>query len=395
MSSNSSMAAAIKDFSITTMAPQDVSKEEVDAILNYVDNYVEPVEVVTTTDEGVALPEQPNYENRLMLFYVLLVSILFLLIALLILSGSIKALLRSDQLKEGMARRQKADVSGGLKTLLLLVVFAGFFSNSSFGFQYALPEAGADIPWIKVDTFDLYFLLGINIMLIGVVLYLKSMFNSFMSLVREETEEETEAEAGVLIKKVSRILTDAVEIEEEHTILMEHEYDGIRELDNNLPPWWVWGFYATIVFAVVYLFNYHVFKTGDLQIAEYTKEMKRSELAVQAYLNEMAMNVDETNVTLLTDPADLSKGSKLFQANCIVCHGPTGAGDIGPNLTDKQWIYGFDIATAFATIKNGTSNGMPEHKSKLNPIELQQVASYILSMPEKAGKEAEGEIEEK
>ena len=99
-------------------------------------------------------------------------------------------------------------------------------------------------------------------------------------------------------KKLNKVLTDAVDLEEEHTILLHHEYDGIRELDNNLPPWWVWGFYATIVFAVVYVFHFHILGTGDLQNTAYEKEMIAKQKEVEAYLVKMAMNVDETSAEL-------------------------------------------------------------------------------------------------
>jgi cytochrome c oxidase cbb3-type subunit 3 len=199
----------------------------------------------------------------------------------------------------------------------------------------------------------------------------------------------------VNIKKINSILTDAVAIEEEHTILMQHEYDGIRELDNNLPPWWVWGFIATIIFAVVYLINYHVLGTSDLQIQAYNKEKAQAKIEVDAYLKKMALNVDETNVTILSGADALGAGKSIFKENCVSCHLDKGEGQTGPNLTDKQWIYGFDIKEVFKSIKAGRPNGMPEHTSKLNPVQIQQVASYVLSLPEVKGKEAQGTFIEK
>ena len=102
------------------------------------------------------------------------------------------------------------------------------------------------------------------------------------------------------------------------------------------------------------------------------------------------MNVDETNASLLTDKDALSSGKALFAANCVVCHNPNGEGNIGPNLTDHAWIYSPDVKDIFKTIKMGTPNGMPEHASKLNPIQIQQVASFVLSMPYAKGLEPKG-----
>lgn len=215
-----------------------------------------------------------------------------------------------------------------------------------------------------------------------------------MDLVKTEQEKTVIAKPKRL-KKINHVLTDVVPIEQEHKILMDHEYDGIQELDNNLPPWWVWMFYATIVFAVVYLFNYHILKTGDLQYQAYDKEIKQADAQVKAYLEANAMNVDETTVTLMTDAAELGKGKALFETNCVTCHNPKGEGNIGPNLTDKNWIYGFDIKEVFKTVKTGTPNGMPEHGSKFNPVQIQQVVSFVLSLPEAKGKAPQGEIIEK
>jgi len=109
----------------------------------------------------------------------------------------------------------------------------------------------------------------------------------------------------------------------------------------------------------------------------------------------MGMQIDETNAVLMLDEADLAEGKKLFDANCVVCHNPNGEGNIGPNLTDKKWIYGFEIGEVFKTVSEGTTKGMPAHNSKFNPIQIQQVSSFVLSLPETSGKQAEGLIEEK
>ena len=163
-------------------------------------------------------------------------------------------------------------------------------------------------------------------------------------------------------------------------------------MDNNLPPWWVWGFFATIIFAVVYVFNYHIFQTSDLQIKAYDKEIAQAKADVKKYQEEHAMNVDETNATQLTDDAAISSGKAIFESNCVVCHNPKGEGNIGPNLTDDHWIYGPDIKDLFKTIKLGTPNGMPEHASKLNPVQIQQVASFVLSLPNTPGKAPDGKL---
>lgn len=343
--------------------------------------------VVATTTSVAPLPD---YEGNLTLFYWFTAAMLVLLIAILVMSGVLKNFIRSDFFKKRLAALRD---NQPLNLILLIAsaLLIGGIGNDAHALSFNISgETKPELPWLLVDSRDLYFIATIDLVLLGILFYIRQLLRQFMRMVIPEKA----LKKAPVSKKIQTILTDTVPIEEEHTILMHHEYDGIQELDNNLPPWWVWGFYASIIFAVVYLFNYHILGTSDLQIAAYNKDMIASQKEVEEYLSKMAMNVDEKTATLLTGSDDLSKGKVLFENNCIACHLDDGSGKIGPNLTDKQWIYGFDIKEIFATVKYGTSNGMPEHNSKLNPMQLQQVASYLLSLPEKTGKEAEGEITE-
>ncbi|MGV3632223.1 MAG: c-type cytochrome [Bacteroidota bacterium] len=390
-SGKSKMAMEIKDFSPSPMSPQQLSKDEIDAVLAYVDSYTPPPPVQDTASAGgtETVTSKPNYKDNLDLFYWLSILAFIQLLAILLLSNAIISLVKSDffrnKIKEG------SSIAKTLAVLLALGLLAS--PQQALALQFTAPGKSTEPTlWLLVENSDIYFLLAINGILLLVLLYLRGMFRNFLYMVKPKP---VKAKREKIARKINRVLTDTVPIEQESKIMLHHEYDGIRELDNNLPPWWVWGFVATVVFAIVYLFNYHVFKTSDLQLTEYEKDMKKSEREVKAYLAKMAMNVDETNATLLTAPSDVSAGKSVFQANCVTCHNPNGEGNIGPNLTDKQWIYGFDIKDLFRTIKTGTPNGMPEHNSKLNPVQIQQVGSYILQLPETKGKEAEGTITEK
>jgi cytochrome c oxidase cbb3-type subunit 3 len=393
---SSKMANAIKDYSPSAMSAQQVTKEEVDQILDFVDSYVKvetvaPTSVATDGTSDVPVNLKPNYKDNLDLFYWLLVGILIQLIAILVISNSIQTLVKSDYFKKRLS-----DKSSGLLKAIIVIITFGFIAsqNSSFALQFTAPGESVAEPtlWLLVEKSDLYFLIAINVILMGIIIYLRNMFKNFLSMVK--TEKEIAKEVPVA-KKINKVLTDAVPIEEESKIMLHHEYDGIRELDNNLPPWWVWGFVATVIFAIYYMVDYHVLGTSDLQIKAYEKDMKQSEKDVKAYLSKMAMNVDETNATIMTAASDISAGKSIFQTNCVTCHNPNGEGNIGPNLTDKAWIYGFDVKDVYKTIKLGAPNGMPEHASKLNPIQIQQVSSFVLQLKEAAGKEAQGTIIEK
>jgi cytochrome c oxidase cbb3-type subunit 3 len=159
----------------------------------------------------------------------------------------------------------------------------------------------------------------------------------------------------------------------------DHSYDGIHEFDNDLPPWWKFMFYATAVFAVIYLFNFHVFHNGQLQTQEYETEMQQAALF---HPSGGAGNANEkTNYKALTDASKIEAGHAAFTQNCAACHGQKGEGVVGPNLTDEYWLHGGDVNEVFKTIKYGvTSKGMVAWQGKLSDDQILEVASYILSI---------------
>lgn len=284
-------------------------------------------------------------------------------------SRSIGTLVTSKDFQDRLA--QKREKEGTAKVVALLLML-GTASESMASF---ITDAGES--FMSVGAQEVWTIAIIDAILLIILVYLRSQFNGFVKLAYPEV---VAARKKATAKKTRSVLTDRVAIEEEHTILMDHDYDGIQELDNNLPPWWKYGFYLTIVVAVVYLANYHVLQTGDLQIAEYKKDMVEAEIAVQEYLAAAAMNVDETSVVELTEAADLNAGKALFNQYCKVCHLEDGGGLVGPNLTDDHWIYGPDIKTIFKTVKYGANNGMKSWQDELNPVQMQQVSSYIRTL---------------
>jgi cytochrome c oxidase cbb3-type subunit 3 len=168
-------------------------------------------------------------------------------------------------------------------------------------------------------------------------------------------------------------------IEEEHVIILDHNYDGIKELDNDLPPWWLYGFYASIIFAAVYLVKYHVFN-GDTQFDELEADIAQAKIDIEEYKKTAKDLVDFNTVTMLTDAGDIKAGKTIFETNCVACHKADGGGGIGPNLTDRNWILGGGIKNVFKTISEGgrDGKGMIAWKQSLKPAEMAQVASYVL-----------------
>ena len=258
------------------------------------------------------------------------------------------------------------------------------------------------------NPFDIYENPLVWIALIGFVLVvvLKEMLN-LVSLQRaEELELEKQGitpesiDRYAWFKQLMKSWTKSKDIEEEGEIILDHNYDGIKELDNSLPPWWLYMFYATIIFGAVYLVRYHVLD-GDNQATEYLKAVEQAKLDLEKF-NESsggdAIVIDENNVELLTDEASLKRGKAVFKLNCASCHANDGGGGIGPNLTDNHWILGGGIKNVFKTVTKGgrSGKGMIAWDKTLKAVDRQKVASYILvslqgTTPAKP-KKAEGEI---
>lgn len=198
------------------------------------------------------------------------------------------------------------------------------------------------------------------------------------------------------IKKLLVKWTRAKSIDQEEDIILDHNYDGIKELDNSLPPWWVYMFYATIVFAVVYLVRYEIMD-GATPEMEYQQAVAEARAEINKYkaTSPDVFNVDD--LKLLTDAGDLKRGKAIFNLNCASCHLADGGGSIGPNLTDEYWILGGGIKNVFNTVYNGGRNGkgMIAWSKTLKAEDIAKVSSYVLSLqgttPAK-GKAPQGEI---
>ncbi len=253
-----------------------------------------------------------------------------------------------------------------------------------FGLMEYFIDSGDQPAFIKYPIAQ-FFLLMILLILIAIELIVKSIENVlFQTLSKEAQERYVNAKAKnwewAWGKRMYAKLLGTKPIEEEGELILDHNYDGIRELDNKLPPWWVYLFYATILFGVVYLARFHVFNDYD-QALEYEMEVAEAQAAIEAYRKTAKDLVDVNTVTLLTDASDLNAGKAIFETNCVVCHMADGGGGIGPNLTDQHWILGGGIKNVFRTISEGgrDGKGMIAWKQTLKPAEMAQVASYVLS----------------
>lgn len=316
--------------------------------------------------EGQILSGETNFSNPL--FNTLLGVIVFLLIVIVALTQVLKNIAQSDIVTK---RKNEEKSNTGTKVagvaLFSLLAFNASAANSSSN------------DWLVggLDMFTFYFMIGVIALEIIFLLVLFKTLKGLLAIDKPKVETvKVEKKEKSIIEK----LNASIEIEREEEIMMEHEYDGIRELDNDLPPWWRYGFYLTIVVSVVYLIHYHVADTGDLQLAEYNKEVALGKAEVEAFMKNAAGNVDETTVKMM-EGADLETGQTLFVSNCAACHGKQAEGGVGPNLADKYWLHGGSLSDIFKSIKYGWADkGMKSWKEDFSPVQIAQITSYIKSI---------------
>lgn len=255
-----------------------------------------------------------------------------------------------------------------------------------FGAMEYFIDSGEQPAFIRYPMVSL-FLFVFLFLLIAIEITISAIDNITYQLLTEEQKTQLEVVAttsykeSVWFKNLMQKLTKTEPIENELDILLDHDYDGIKELDNNLPPWWVYLFYASIVFGVIYLVRFEVMG-ADNQEMELQKELAQAKIDVAEYMKTAPDLMDEKTVTLLTEPADLAEGKTIFMTNCAACHRADGGGQIGPNLTDDNWILGGGIKNIFHTLVNGgrDGKGMISWKGTLKPKEMQKVASYVISL---------------
>ncbi|MEP7106410.1 MAG: cbb3-type cytochrome c oxidase N-terminal domain-containing protein [Ferruginibacter sp.] len=234
---------------------------------------------------------------------------------------------------------------------------------------------------LSANTF--YFLTAVIATEIIAILFL---FFSIRRIYREMLPQKAAAIAGesklaaLWVKLDKKLFTKAIPLERETDALLDHNYDGIQELNNALPPWWKYGFIITIGFALVYLLNFHVLGNGKNPTEEYLVEMDNAKIEKEAFEAKNKDRIDEANVPM-AGAEGVKKGKEFYMANCVACHGQKGEGGAGPNLTDDYWLHKGSLNDIYNTIKKGYSDkGMQSWAIKFNPKEISELASFVTTL---------------
>lgn len=331
--------------------------------------------LLTTANAFAAGPPVPSEASNPFAIVLLVVIItLLLIIGLLayVLLGAAEISLR--QSKAGAA------ISNAAKTVTIVALC--LFSATAFAGDATSADSASQLVSTTVNglsKFSYYTLLGVIglelIVVLVMLLHVKGLLAKEKLVVVAEVKEAKPPLWKIWWAKINSF-KPLNEVSD-----MGHDYDGIHELDNKLPPWWVYGFLLCILFSAVYLYRFQVSHTAPSTIEEYEIAMANAEVEKEEYLKHAASKVDENTVTLLTDAGDLFEGKKLFGSSCMPCHGAEAQGVVGPNLTDDYWLHKGGVKDVFKVIKYGVpEKGMKSWKDDFSPVQIAQLTSYIKSL---------------
>lgn len=316
-------------------------------------------------------PPVSSLENPLALTLIIMIAVLAIVVVLLawVVNGAADVFIT----------KYKKERAGAGSAAMLLVLLS-LLAPPAMAQDAAETGAAVSTTIGGLDKTTFYFLTGVLFLEVIAILY---MLYNLQLLIRAEKVKSTEEIAAAARAPKENWWTKLNKfrpVEQEADIDLGHDYDGIRELDNKLPPWWLYGFYLCIIFAVVYLWRFHVSHTGPSSKEEFQIAMAKADKEKEEFLKKSASNVDENTVVML-DASGIAAGQATYITNCAACHGKLGEGTVGPNLTDDYWLHGGKINDIFKTIKYGVpEKGMRAWQEDLSPVKIAQVASFIKSI---------------
>ena len=339
------------------------------------------VVTISAYAQPTLLPPKPVVTNYM---EILMIAVAFLLV--LVIWILTKVLLMVSQQALSLSK-------AGRKIMMIFVVVMGsMFAQKGFA-QTTVAISDTTTQVVSTDfyggvsyntfwTMATVILLELLVVFI-LVLFIKNIFRSIHPSEKVIVAGKLQSDSWMIRtwhRLDKQFFTKAIPLEKEADMLLDHDYDGIKELDNALPPWWKYGFYITIAVAVFYTLKFEVWHTGMNPTQEYAAEMTAAKIQTDAYLAAAKDNVDENSVTAL-DSKGAAAGKEIFTKTCVACHLAEGQGSVGPNLTDDYWIHGGGIKDIFKTIKYGyPDKGMQSWQSTYSPVQIQQLASYIRTL---------------
>jgi cytochrome c oxidase cbb3-type subunit 3 len=298
----------------------------------------------------------------------MIATIVILMAVIYILGSIVKTLVEEDTIETVRSMKAKK----GLLTILILVS-----SSMMVMAQDAVPAVDSVPMILDMEATVFWVLLGV--LFFEFVIILMLCFILYKFLLRKGLIRSFKTALPTWLQWNTMMGSDKP-LEHEAEQLIAHDYDGIQELDNGMPPMLKYIFIGSILFAVYYMFDYHVLNASPLSIAEYEAQMEQGEQDRLEYIKKAGASVDENTVTLLTDASMLAGGEKVYANNCVACHGNNGQGGVGPNLTDAYWLHGGDIHSIFKSVKYGIpEKGMRSWQSEIKPADMQAVVSYIIT----------------
>ncbi len=330
--------------------------------------------IMATMPVWAAGPQDPFiFSHPLAVIMVLLMALFLIIIAVLA-----AKLVRKAGIKAKVVKRikEKQSNTATVLTVFFLLASATLFAQDPKAKEVA-KETANTIGGLAPATFYLMVVVLLVEILIAFVLFVQ-----WRLLLTKQEKALIASEPGLAAKPALSWwdrFNKLRPVEQEADLDLGHDYDGIRELNNRLPPWWLYGFYLTIIIAVIYLWRFHVSHTGPSSKQEYERSVAIAEARINETLKLKGELIDENTVKLLTAPADIAEGKMIYDKSCITCHKPGGAGDVGPNLTDDYWIHGGDVKSIFKMIRYGF-NAMPQWQNAYSNKQIAQVTSYVKSL---------------
>ncbi len=323
-------------------------------------------------DAAQAAPANGESSNMLAMLMIVITVVLAFIIA-----GMGQALV-------GVSRLVMEKHKAGSKALsIVLLLGLSLLSQTALAQSSTTADAAKDaINYGGLTAHNFWAFVGVICIEVAAIIFLAfSIRRVYQELLPAKTAEAKASFMGNWWDSLDKkFFTKAVPVEKEADVLLDHNYDGIQELDNALPPWWKYGFYFTIVVAFIYLGYFHAFGSGKNPTEEYAAEMEKAKIEKEIFEASNKDKVDENNIPM-ADATGIAHGQQLFEANCVACHLKGGAGNVGPNLTDDYWLHKGSLNDIYHTIKVGyPDKGMQSWAKNFSPKEMSQLASYIKSL---------------